>query len=87
MSNKQIVVWYLISILLVLVVAACADTTIKDPQTDKEVDVYFVEFDVYCDLNKGLGIASYSGKSGLLTTEDFVRFCSTAAEQTNKRVK
>jgi hypothetical protein len=86
MKTKRMVLVVFLSILM----AACEteSTQIRDPRTEKVVDIQTDTFTIVCDLDKGLGLA-YIGTGdakvgGMLSAEDYNRFCVTAAEVSGK---
>jgi hypothetical protein len=80
-------------LILVLSLAACDrdSTQIRDPRTDKNLNIETAKFTIVCDLEKGLGMAYYATFSnsetnvaGMLSPEDYNRFCVTLAETMGK---
>lgn len=87
----------LIILLVVLLLTACDNTEkqkISDPVSGKRTEVEFRSLTIVCDLEKGIGLAYVTmGKGdwtnsagGMLSPEDFNRFCGTAAELSGKKV-
>lgn len=68
--------------------------SIDDPVSGKDLKIELMSFTIACDLEKGLGIAYFMSVTtyddnyvgGMLSKEDFIRFCVPAAEKAGKRV-
>ena len=90
MHNRKSVSWLVLLALLVIALAACDETekvTIQDDNANN-LEVRIGTLFVFCDVDKRIGIAyTHMGHnagydiSATLTTEQYARFCATAAEK------